>query len=130
MHQLLKESELFKSHGIKMIFVYESPESTMKEYLGDAAYPFHFVADPKNTLYNIYGVERSFLKVMKSLFHGIMGKVQQGSKLFRQPMKQDGHVDRIPAEFIIDETGRISLARYGKFVGDHLPIDELKKAVA
>lgn len=129
MNELLKQADVFASAGVKMIFVYESPVDTMKEYLGDNTYPFHFVADPKNTLYNLYGVERSLLKVLQSLFHGLMAKVKEGTKLFRKPMKQDGHMDRIPAEFIIDETGKIKLAHYGRFVGDHLSLEVLKKSL-
>lgn len=125
MHELLEQAEAFKSSGVKMIFVYESPDDTLKSYLGENNYPFHFVADPQNKLYNLYGVERSGLKVLTSLLNGIMAKVQKGKKLFRQPMRQDGHMDRIPAEFIIDGSGKVQVAHYGRFIGDHLPIDVL-----
>jgi thioredoxin-dependent peroxiredoxin len=124
-HDLLKRSRAFESNQVKVVMVYESPDVVMKEYLGENNYPFHFVSDPKNDLYNLYGVERSFLKVFKALFNGIMSRIKKGNKLFTKPMKQDGHMDRIPAEFVINEDGKIKIAHYGKFVGDHLPIDVL-----
>jgi peroxiredoxin len=126
-HELLKQSNYFKANDIAVVMVYESPVEKMKEYLGENNYPFHFVADPQNKIYNLYGVEISFLKFMKSLFNGLITKARSGTKLFRKPMKQDGHTARIPAEFIIDARGKLKRAHYGRFVGDHLQIDALMK---
>jgi thioredoxin-dependent peroxiredoxin len=125
-HELIKKASFFKMNNIKIILVYESTKTKMIEYLNEDSYPFHFVADPENKLYNIYGVERSYLKVLKSLFNGLIGKVMRGKKLFKKPMSQDGHTDRIPSEFLIDEQGIIKTARYGRFVGDHMEIDAIK----
>ncbi|MFZ6011914.1 MAG: peroxiredoxin-like family protein [Bacteroidota bacterium] len=126
-HELLKNADYFKSRNISMYLIYESPVDKMKQYLGENSYPFQFISDPQNQLYNLYGVKRSMLGVMRGLFNGILTKVSAGNKLFSKPMRQDGHLDRIPAEFIIDQRGKIVLAHYGKFVGDHLPINTLMK---
>jgi peroxiredoxin Q/BCP len=128
-HQLLKQSNYFLDRNIRVIMVYESSLEKMKEYLGDTRYDFAFIADPKNELYNKYGVERSMGKVMKSMLHGIIGKAMKGKKLFKKPMSQDGHIDRIHAEFLIDQDGKIKLAHYGGYVGDHLSLDVLKRAI-
>ncbi|WP_276372186.1 peroxiredoxin-like family protein [Chryseolinea sp. H1M3-3] len=127
-HELLKHANFFKSRGITVLMVYESGEEMMKAYLGENNYPFHFIADPQNKLYHLYGVERSVLKVINGLFNGLLSKVLAGNKLFAKPMRQDGHLDRIPAEFVIDPYGKILVAHYGKFVGDHLPLDVLMKS--
>jgi thioredoxin-dependent peroxiredoxin len=119
-NQLLKQAEHFRAKHIIVIMVYESTVAKMREYLDGDRYPFHFIADPENTLYNMFGVERSLLKVMRSMFNGLMAKIGEGTKLFAKPMKQDGHMDRIPAEFLINEEGKIVVAHYGRFVGDHL----------
>ncbi|NJM26660.1 MAG: AhpC/TSA family protein [Bacteroidia bacterium] len=125
-HQLLKQADFFIQHNIKVLMVYESSAEKMHEYLGNEVYPFHFIADPQTKLYNSYGVEISWLKAMKGLLHGLLPKVMQGKRLFKKPMKQDGHLSRIPAEFVIDEDGNIALAHYGRFVGDHLEMGVLK----
>lgn len=129
-HELLKQSEFFKATNTVVILIYESPIEKMLEYLGDNTYPFHFIADPLNNLYDQYGVEKSMVKVLRSLFHGLLDKVKQGTRLFKKPMKQDGHMTRIPSEFIVDENGILSLVHYGAFVGDHLSIENLKKQLA
>jgi thioredoxin-dependent peroxiredoxin len=126
-HELLKQSDYFKEKNTTVIMVYESSVAKMAEYLGENTYPFYFVADPENVLYNKYGVERSLGKMMKAMFHGLMSKVKRGKQLFRNPIKQDGHVNRIPAEFVIDRQGRLAVAHYGDFVGDHLPLDVLRQ---
>jgi peroxiredoxin Q/BCP len=128
-HELLKRAQYFLDHGIVVIMVYESSSEKMREYLGHEVYPFHFIADPRNELYNKYGVERSMGKVMKSMLHGIIGKAMKGKKLFKKPMKQDGHQDRIPAEFLIDKERMIRLAHYGRYIGDHLSFDTLKRVI-
>jgi thioredoxin-dependent peroxiredoxin len=124
-HDLLKQAGYFAANNTVVILVYESTAEKMKEYLGPNTYPFYFVADPDNMLYNQYGVERSLLKVMKGLFHGLLAKASAGSKLYDRPLKQDGHADRVPAEFIIRENGIIATAHYGRFLGDHLSLTVL-----
>lgn len=127
-HELLKQADFFKANNINVLMIYESSIEAMREYLGENNYPFQFIADPQNKLYELYGVERSFIKIMRGLFNGLLDKVAKGNKLFSKPMKQDGHLDRIPAEFIIDQDGSLKLAHYGKFIGDHVPIEVLIKS--
>lgn len=126
--ELLKQADFFRAHDITVLMIYESTQEKMLSYLGTNSYPFQFIADPENKLYNLYGVERSMLKILKGLLHGLLDKVSKGNKLFTQPMKQDGHLDRIPAEFIIDQQGKIGVSHYGQFIGDHIPVEKLIKS--
>jgi hypothetical protein len=64
---------------------------------------------------------------MKGMFHGAMGKMKEGKKLFKKKIKQDGTANRISADFLIDENGNVASAYYGKYIGDHLPIDSIKQ---
>lgn len=123
MHTLLKHADNFKKHNIEVLLVYESTVERMKEYLGENTYPFHFIADSGNRLYRLYFVEHSLPKLLKSLFNGLMDKVSQGKKLFSKSIPQDGHITTIPSEFVIDENGKLIKVHYGRFVGDHLPVE-------
>jgi peroxiredoxin len=125
-HELLKRADFFKNQNIKVVLVYESTVMKMREYLSGENHPFHFVADPQNKLYKLYGIEQSYGKLFKSLFNGLMKKVMAGNKLFKKTMAQDGHLNTIPSEFLIDEKGLLQIAYYGKFVGDVLPINSIK----
>lgn len=124
-HTLLKNAEHFSKNNVAVLLIYESTVEKMKEYLENESYPFHFVADPKNRLYKLYFVEQSFNKFFKSLFNGLMKKATEGKKLFKKEISQDGNVTTIPSEFIIDENGKMITAHYGKFIGDHLPVEIL-----
>lgn len=124
-HQLLQAAEQFAAANIVVVLVYESTPEHLHRYLEGESFPFHFVADPDNTLYNRYGVRRSWMKVWRGLMHGLMQKVMAGKKLTARTLSQDGHLDRIPSEFLLDESGRFLIVHHGRFVGDHLPIATL-----
>jgi len=124
-HQLLKESAYFAKQNTTVILVFESPAEKLREHVGIDT-PFYFVADPQNQLYHQYGVERSLVKIMRGLLHGLIDKVNEGKRLYSKPTKQDGHSDRVPAEFIIHEDGTLATVHYSRFLGDHLPIKVLQ----
>lgn len=126
-HELLKHANYFSAHHVTVLLIYESTVEKMKDYLADDQYPFCFVADPENRLYKQFQIERSFFKVTKGLFHGLIGKAMAGKKLFRKPITQDGNTSTIPSEFIIDEKGTLSTVHYGGYIGDHLALDLLKE---
>ncbi len=126
-HELQKQTEFFKSKDLVLLSIYESSAENMKQYLeGENVYAI-MIPNPNLSLYQLYDVEISMGKVMKGMFHGAMGKIKQGNKLFKKKMKQDGNMNRISADFLIDENGKIVSAYYGKFVGDHLSVEEIKK---
>lgn len=125
MHTLLKNADYFAANKIEVWVVYESSIEKMNEYLGSNTYPFHFIADPQNKLYQLYFVEQSMGKLMRSLFNGLLSKAMEGKKRFKKAISQDGHTTTIPSEFLIDEKGKLSIVHYGRFVGDHLPLEYL-----
>ena len=127
-HSLLKQAENFKNKNISVVLVYESSPEIMREYLEGENYPFTFIADPQDQLYNLYSVESSMLKIMAGMFHGLMKKFFAGNKLFKKKIVMDGKQNRLPAEFLIDEQGRLSMVHYSNFLGDNLPGERLLNA--
>lgn len=128
-HELQNHASYFKSKQVIVLAVYESSEQNMKSYIGDSTFYASMIPNPDESLYKLYNVERSMGKVMKGMFHGLMKKKSAGEKLFKKPMKQDGNMNRIEADFLIDENGKIIISKYGDFIGDHIPLDELKKVI-
>jgi len=124
-HELLKHADAFKAKNIDVVLVYESSIANLRMYLEDTAYPFTFVADPENTLYNAYGVERSWTKFLGSMFKGMIGKASAGDKLFKKKPELDGKINRLEAEFLIDENGRLAIAHYSEFLGDNVEIEKI-----
>ncbi len=127
-HELLKNAEAFKEKNIQVLLVYESPASRMREYLEGESYPFTFIADPENRLYDLYSVETSWSKLFSSMFHGMMGKFFAGNKLFKKKIAMDGKNNRMEAEFLISEKGTLSIAHYSAYLGENVSIDVLLNA--
>ena len=126
-HELQQESAYFQSKGLIVLAVYESSAENMKQYLDNDTVYAKMIPNPDLSIYSLYEVERSMGKLMKGMFHGAMGKMKKGKKLFKKKIEQDGSKDRVGADFLISEDGIIHTAYYGKYVGDHLPVSEIKQ---
>jgi thioredoxin-dependent peroxiredoxin len=124
-HQLQEQSEIFKEKGLQLLAVYESSVENMKQYLENEDPYAVMIPNPDQSLYQLYDIERSTVKLLKAPFSGAIGKMKKGKKLFKKEIKMDGNTNRIGAEFLIDENGIIKVAHYGKFLGDDLPMDEI-----
>ncbi|MBL7812426.1 MAG: redoxin domain-containing protein [Bacteroidetes bacterium] len=128
MHQLIENHDSIQAKGYQIIAVFESANNTLKEYVTETPVPFPIIGDPQLRLYKKYRVEKSFWKTVGAGFSRKTKKtMKEGRKLFARKHKRDGHITRIPADFIIDPKGIIINAYYGKNIGDHLPLIELLK---
>jgi peroxiredoxin len=129
-HEIQEESSYFKSKNLVVISVYESSSENMKKYLEMSENIYSkMIPNPEQNLYEMYNIDQSMNKVMKGMFHDAMKKMKKGKTLFKQKIKQDGNSNRIGADFLIDENGIVQKAHYGKFVGDHLPIEIIKNSI-
>jgi thioredoxin-dependent peroxiredoxin len=126
-HELQEQADYFKSKNMIMLAVYESSAENMKIYLEGETFYAIMLPNTDQNLYKLYDIDRGMGKMMKGMFHGAMKKMKQGKKLFKHEMKQDGNKDRIGADFLIDENGIVKTAYYGKYVGDHLKIEDIKR---
>jgi len=125
-HEIQEQAEYFKSKNLVVLAVYESTVENMKTYLADENPYAVMLPDPEKNLYQLYNIEKSKRKVFNSIFHGAISKAKKGGKLFKTKMKQDGDTNTIGADFLIDENGNVNTAYYGKYIGDHLPIEKIK----
>lgn len=124
-HELLEKYDTLKQHGLIIISVYESGRETLTEYTAKETVPFMMIADPTEALYRQFKVQKSWWKSFTGLFHRYSEKHSKGKQLFKSSYERDGHLNRIGADFLIDEEGIIQIAYYGKFVGDHLPVSDI-----
>lgn len=128
-HELEEQADYFKSKGLVVLAVYESSAENMKKYLEGETFYANMIPNPEQNLYSLYHIDDSMGKMMKGMFHGAMGKMKKGKKQFKTKIKQDGNKSTIGADFLIDENGTVTTAYYGKYIGDHLPLDDIKKFV-
>ncbi len=131
-HEIQKKAQVFEKSGLIFLAVYQSNPELMQTYLemeGGAAKLYGtLIADENGDLYRQYGVGLSTTKLISGLlFHGGFKKFKQGKKLYKTKIKDEGHTNRQGGEFLIDETGKIAVAHYGRFSGDFISLDEVAK---
>ena len=127
-HEIQEKAELFKSNNMSVVAVYESSPENMRKYLGNENPYAVMVPNQEHDLYHHYGIEKSPGKVFGGLFHGAIGKAARGKKLFGgQAVQQDGNGNTIGADFLVAEDGMVHTAYYGKFLSDHLPMEDIIK---
>lgn len=126
-HELQEQADYFKTKNLVVLAIYESTAENMKIYLeGENPYAI-MIPNPEQNLYQLYDIDKSSGKILKGLFRGAIGKANAGKKLYKTKLKQDGNGNTIGADFLIDENGIVKTAYYGKFLGDHLSVEDIKR---
>ncbi|WP_083871427.1 peroxiredoxin-like family protein [Nocardia aobensis] len=116
--------------GVHEIVVFHSPADELLKHA--SLLPFDVIPDPTKRLYKEFGVEssawailhpRAWWTIMRavavSLVHVLSGKQPLPS------MNPDGGRNGLPADLIVDGTGRILEVHYGKHAGDQLSVDDV-----
>lgn len=123
-HQLIQEYEKLKKLDFRIIAVFESSKESIQQYVGKQDVPFPIIPNPELSLYRSFGVESSWSKYMlaafpfiKALAHGFL------------PGKMEGDKAIVPADFLINPNGTIHTAYYGKNIGDHLLISNIRSFI-
>ena len=111
------------AQGLELLAVFQSSAAEIGRYVGRQDAPFPIIPDAPMTHYRRFGVETSwggFFKaslrldlVVKALARGYV------------PTSFSGPLNRVPADFLIDEAGRLVRCYYGADAGDHLPLAEI-----
>jgi peroxiredoxin len=115
----------FQEANTEIIGIFGSPEDVMPLGIGMQNPPYPVLADPKDTVYAEYGVERSLWGLLSPQNWKNMAGVIEGSKMESFRAAGEGEATRMPAEFLIDENGRIEQVHYHAFATDFLPLDVL-----
>ncbi len=126
-HELLEHYDTLKKNNLIIISVYESSQETLREYSSKEQIPFFMIPDPEEKLYRQFKIRKSWWRAFRGLFSDYKRKHSGGKKLFKSKYERDGSLNRVGADFLIDEKGIIQIAYYGKFAGDHLPVEEIVK---
>ncbi|KQX62628.1 peroxiredoxin family protein [Paenibacillus sp. Root444D2] len=115
--------------GLEIVAVFESPETSMSQYVGRQDAPFPIIADPQADLYNLYGVEVSEEKVKATMADANTQKfvAEAAAEGFTLTPEEGSNFYRVPAEFLIDDNGIVQDAHYGQLVIDHLPLDVIDR---
>ena len=112
--------------GIREVVFFHSPADELATYTADL--PFPTIADPDKRYYKEFGVESSPRALLDPRAWGsiIRGVALTSLGRFRAPaVHQDGGHLGLPADFLIDTTGRVIAAKYGTHADDQWSVDDV-----
>lgn len=121
-HQMIQRHDAWERQGLKIVAVFQAPVDEVAANVGEQNAPFPIVCDPDETLYRLYGLEASLAgylspknlpKMAAALKEGFMPGTMHGTKT------------RLPADFLIDETGKVVDTFYADAIGDHIPFERI-----
>jgi peroxiredoxin len=121
MHSILQRYPDIQAAGIQEVVVFHSPNESLVPFQGK--FPFDVIGDPEKVLYKQFGVGESVfaildVRVWPAIYKGIMEK----DKPTGEP---EGGSLGLPADFLIDPTGKIVASHYGVHAYDQWTVDEL-----
>lgn len=120
-HELRRHHDELKGRGLSIIAVFQSPPQSIADYVGRQEVEFPLVGDPALALYRRWGVERGLWGLVKAGVVAI-GAALRALRLGYRPGRIDGPLDRLPADFLVDSSGRLAEVFYGDHIGAHLPL--------
>jgi len=122
-YQLNQRKDDIDKKNLSIVFVFESSAKSILNYIRKENFAFRFISDPRQTLYNTYAVEKSWRKFIRwgLTFKGLSNAIKGYTK-YHQFYSMKGSMNRVGAEFLIDEKGILEKVHYGKMVGDHMPV--------
>ena len=113
----------WKHQGVEIMAVFSSPSDEVRDHV--ARYPSHFslMSDPELTIYNKYGVEKSTSALWKALIFKLP-RIIRGMIKGGRP-RPNPNVTLVPADFLINEQGKIEDVWYGSNTSDHIPLERI-----
>lgn len=123
LQELIRKHEEFKNKGIKVITFFASSKEDVLKYAGKQNPPFPIIPDADFDIYGKYGVEVSYLGMLKSMLNPVQNfKAMTGGFFSLKTLTEE---PVIPADFLIDENQKIHKAYYGKDYDDHLSVSDI-----
>lgn len=121
LQSFFKRAEALKAKNVHEVIVFHASKKRMFENVLEV--PFDLIADPSRKLYKNFGVESSWraLLSVKTLKQAIKGIRKFGLKT---PQSLEAELG-LPADFLIDENGKIISLKYGTHADDQWSVDDV-----
>ncbi len=125
-HNLVKQFDDFGSN-FTIVGIFDSSLKDLQKHTEKHNAPFPILADENNVYYKEYGITRSLLGTLKGAILKFPSMLYAMFIKGYFPTSFGGNVLTMPADFLVDEDGKIQVAHYGKDEGDHIPIEKVKQ---
>lgn len=113
--------------GLDVVAVFTSTPEEVRRFVARKSRPFVVIADPTSSAHAAYGIERSFWRKWKGVFTRIPTLLKGLRIVGLAGLKT---TNLMPADFLIEEDGRIAEAYYGSDAGDRIPFERIELFLA
>ena len=124
---LTNHHEALSALGLDIVAVFASSQAEVLRFVARHPRPFRIAADPTSTAHDLYGIERSLLRKLKAIVLRIPTLIK-GLRIVGFAGLNTNNL--MPADFLIDEKGRIVETYYGSDAGDRIPIERIELFLA
>lgn len=122
-YELTHNYRAFSSLGLDIVAVFHSSREDVLKFIARQPRPFRMVADPEARAHEAFGIQKSFWGKLRAMMLR-MPAMLRGLRLTRMQGMRTGNL--MPADFLIDENGKVVETYYGKDAGDHIPIERVE----
>lgn len=130
--RLKLQQNYLKAAGIEVICIFQSPPESMRQFIiKQVSPPFLLLSDSKMDVYKKYCVKTSKAGMMEGIRRFSTGKPMSNLKIVEKRRwsmnaAPEGPVDRLPADFLIDEEGTVVEAFYAETIDQHMPWESIE----
>lgn len=122
-YQLTARHAQLASHGLEIIALFSATQDDVKRFVSRNPRPFPVIADPTSQAYDAYHIEHSSWAKLKAIVTRIPTLLRGLRMVGLAGLNTN---DVVPADFLVDEDGKIIEAYYGLDAGDHIPFDRVE----
>lgn len=126
-HQMIQRYDAWQAQGLQIVAVFQAPVDEVEANVGKQNAPFPIVCDPDEKLYALYGLEASLAGFLSPKNIPLAAEALKEGFL---PGTTHGTKTRLPADFLLDENGKVIETFYAGHIGDHIPLDRIDAFLA
>jgi len=126
-YELTHHHQSLSALGLDIVAVFGSSQDEVLRFVARNPRPFRVAADPAATSHLRYGIERSLWRKVKAVVTRVP-TLLRGLRIVGLAGFNTNNL--MPADFLIDEHGRIVESYYGGDAGDRIPMERIELFLA
>jgi peroxiredoxin len=123
-YELTNQHAELAARGLDIVAVFSASQADVLRFAGHRPRPFQIAADPTSSAHELYGIERSLWRKLKAIVTRVP-TLLKGMRLVGLAGLNTSNL--MPADFLINEHGRIIEAYYGRDAGDRIPLERVEQ---
>ena len=126
-YELTHHHAALQALGLDIVAVFTATPEDVRRFVARQPRPFAVVADPTSSAHTAYGIERSGWGKLKAIVTRVP-TLLKGLRIVGLAGLRTNNL--LPADFLIDEDGRIAECHYGSDAGDRIAFERVELFLA